>query len=244
MAEDELPLKSLAYECDGVRLEGVLAGDDAEASSRPGILIVHDAWGIGDNVRLRARMLAKLGYVALGADIYGEGRRPAVVAEAQAEVDRFKADPGLLRARALAGLEALSAVAAVDTARLGAIGYCFGGMTVLEMARAGADCAAIVSFHGLLTTARRAAPGAIRARLLVCSGSDDPLVPIEHIADFQKEIGDAGADCETIIYTGAKHSFANPFAGSIPGVEYHPEADRRSWAAMRAVFDDVFQAAR
>lgn len=240
MDEEAPKLRPLPYVCGDDRLTGLLAVDETATSPRPGILIVHDAWGIGENVKMRAQMLAKLGYAALCIDIYGDGIRPSVIAEAQQQVDRFKADPNLLRARAQAGLDALAALPQVDASRLGAIGYCFGGMTVLEMARAGAACGAIVSFHGLLTTSKPAAPGDIRAKLLICTGAEDPLVPMDDISAFQQEIREAGADCQTVIYSGAKHSFANPFTSNNPGLGHHPDADRRSWAAMLALFDEVF----
>lgn len=234
------PLHPLTYACDGVPLSGLLALDEGADRPRPGILIVHDAWGLGENVKMRAQMLAELGYVALCADIYGEGVRPAVIAEAQEQVTKFQADPQLLRARARAGLDTLAAHPQVDPSRLAAIGYCFGGMTVLELARAGAPCRGIVSFHGLLKTTLPARPGTIPAKLLVCTGGEDPLVPIDDVAAFQQEMREADADCQTIIYSGAKHSFANPFASDNPGIGHHPDADRRSWAAMLALFGEVF----
>lgn len=232
-------LHPFPYMCGADHFTGLLAFDEA-ADPRPGILIVHDAWGLAENVKMRAQMLARLGYVALCADIYGAGIRPTVIAQAQEQVDRFRADPASLRARALAALDALAALPQVDDSRLGAIGYCFGGMTVLEMARAGAPCRAIVSFHGLLKTTLPARPGDITAKLLVCTGSEDPLVPIEDVALFQQEMRTAGADCQTIVYNGAKHSFANPYASDNPGMGHHPDADRRSWAAMLGLFGEVF----
>jgi dienelactone hydrolase len=240
MTVTQLSISPLRYRCRDSELTGIVVRPAEPGPPRPAILIVHDAWGIGENVRMRANMLAELGYVALVADIYGGEAKPKVVADAQAQVDKFKADPELLRERALAGLETLGGLEGVDGARLGAIGYCFGGMTVLELARAGADCAATVSFHGLLTTSKPATPGSIRAKLLVCTGAEDPMVPMEHVAAFQEEIRVAEADCQTIIYSGAKHSFANPYASNNPGIAHHPDADRRSWAAMLALFDEAF----
>jgi len=240
MAKPAAELQELSYSCGDTALSGLLAVDPSLDGPRPGILIVHDAWGIADNVRQRAQTLAGLGYVALCADIYGRNVRPSVIEEAQEQVTKFQADPALLRARARAGLDALAARPDVDTAKLGAIGYCFGGMTVLEMARDGAPCRCIVSFHGLLKTGAPARPGAVTAKLLVCTGSEDPLVPMEDIAAFQQEMREAQTDCQTIIYNGAKHSFANPFASNLPGMGHHPDADRRSWAAMLALFAEAF----
>ncbi|MDB5714514.1 MAG: Dienelactone hydrolase-like enzyme [Sphingomonadales bacterium] len=239
--DDQKPqLQQLSYTCRDQPFTGLLAFDEAIVEPRPGILIVHDAWGIADNVKMRAGMLAGLGYVALCADIYGDDECPANIGEAQQQVDKFRADPQLLRDRARAALDALAALPQVDASRLVAIGYCFGGMTVLEMARAGAPCLGIVSFHGLLKTSLPAAVGRIGAKLLVCTGGEDPLAPMDDVAAFQQEMREADADCQTIIYSGAKHSFANPFASDNPGMGHHPDADRRSWAAMLNLFDEVF----
>jgi dienelactone hydrolase len=235
-------LQPLPYACRDEQFTGLLAFDETVDGPRPAILIVHDAWGIADNVKMRAQMLAGLGYVALCADIYGDGQRPADIGQAQQQVDKFRSDPELLRDRARAALDALAALPQVDASKLLAIGYCFGGMTVLEMARAGAPCLGIVSFHGLLRTSLPAAAGGIGAKLLVCTGGEDPLVPIDDVAAFQQEMREADADCQIIIYSGAKHSFANPFASNNPGIGYHPDADRRSWAAMLELFAEVLGA--
>jgi dienelactone hydrolase len=197
---------------------------------------------MGENVKLRSRMLAELGYAALAIDIYGNGIVARSLDEARTQLQKFQADPGLLRERAASGLDALAALAQVDRTHLGAIGYCFGGMTVLEMARGGSECLAVVSFHGTLTTSRPAAPHGIKAKLLVCTGADDPLVPMEHVAAFQQEMRAADADCQMVIYSGAQHGFANPFSSNNPGIAHHPTADRRSWAAMRRHFDEAFGA--
>ncbi len=240
MGEDAQKLHPLSYTCGGTSFSGFLAYDETIDSPRPGILIVHDAWGIADNVKMRAQMLAELGYVALCADIYGDAVRPSSIPEAQGQVDKFRADPELLRARVRAALDTLAAQPQVDANCLAAIGYCFGGMTVLELARTGAPCRCIVSFHGLLKTSRPAQPGAITAKLLVCTGGEDPLVPYEDVVAFQQEMQETKADCQTIIYSGARHSFANPFASNSPGIGHHPDADRRSWAAMLALFAEAF----
>jgi dienelactone hydrolase len=155
-------------------------------------------------------------------------------------MQKFQVDVELLRERAACGLHALAALSRVDSTRLGAIGYCFGGMTVLEMARGGSECLAVVSFHGTLATTKPAAPNAIKSKLLVCAGAEDPLVPMEQVAGFQHEMRAAGADYQIVIYSGAQHGFANPFSGNIPGIAHHPIADRRSWAAMCRHFAEAF----
>jgi dienelactone hydrolase len=238
--EPSVSIEPLQYRAGEVKLSGFVARGDGPVGARPGVVVVHDAWGVGENVKMRARMLAELGFVALVADLYGDGNAPRVVDDARAKVGYFKSNIDVLRRRIIAALEALTAQADVDGARLAAIGYCFGGTTVLELARAGADCAAIVSFHGLLTTSKPATARSVKSKLLVCTGAEDPMVPFEDVAAFQQEMRAAEADCQTIIYSGAQHGFANPFSSKVPGISHNVDADRRSWAAMRAHFAEAF----
>lgn len=240
MPTDAISVGRLQYQASGERFSGFLAAPGKLSGLRPGIVVVHDAWGVGKLVELKAQMLAELGFIALAIDLYGESIKPQSLDECRAQVARFKADPDLLRARALAGLDALKELADVDADRLAVIGFCFGGMAALEMARAGAECAAIVSFHGLLTTSRPAHTGSVKAKILVCTGADDPLVPAADVDAFVREMREAEVDCQTIIYNGAQHSFANPFASSNPGIAHHPSSDRRSWIAMRNHFAEAF----
>jgi dienelactone hydrolase len=241
MTNRTISLQPLHYRC-GTKMTGHVAVDESQSGLRPGILVVHDAWGVGENVKLKARMLAELGYVALAVDIYGDGIAPRTPDEARAQLKSFQENAGLLRERAACGLRALADLPQVDSTRLGAIGYCFGGMTVLEMARGGSECLAVVSFHGTLTTSQPAVAGVIKSKLLVCTGAEDLLVPMEHVAGLQQEMRAARADCQIVIYSGAQHGFANPFSRSLPGIAHHPIADRRSWAAMRRHFDEAFGA--
>ena len=236
-------LEPLRYQCGGGDFTGILAQPTELSGLHPGIIVVHDAWGVGNLVKLKVRMLAELGYIALAVDLYGEGVQPKSLEECGEQLNRFKRDPDLLRARALGGLQTLKSLPNVDARRTAAIGYCFGGMTVLELARAGADCTAIVSFHGLLTTSRPAAPGSVKARLLVCTGADDPMVPAGDVNAFVQEMRDCRADCQIVIYSGAQHSFANPFASDKPGIAHHPLADKRSWIAMRNHLSEAFDSA-
>jgi dienelactone hydrolase len=238
--DHSISINRLPYRADDLQLSGFVARDDRQTGVRPGVVVVHDAWGVGENVKTRARMLAELGFVALVADLYGEGNAPRVIDEARAKVEHFKSNLDDLRRRIIAALDALTGQPGVDRARLGAIGYCFGGTTVLELARTGADCAAVVSFHGLLTTSKPAAVRAIKSKLLVCTGAEDPMVPFEDVAAFLQEMRSAQADCQTIIYSGAQHGFANPFSSKNPGISHNVDADRRSWAAMRAHFAEAF----
>jgi dienelactone hydrolase len=222
-------------------LEGFLAYDDAIQGRRPGVLVIHEWWGLNDYVRSRTRQLAELGYVALAADIYGKGRRAATAAEAGQLAGQFRGDRELLRARARAGLDQLKAHKLVDPQKVAAIGYCFGGTAALELARSGAELAAVVSFHGGLDTPNPADARQIKAKLLVLHGGDDPHVPDEQVLAFEREMRDAGVDWQINIYGGAVHAFSNPAAGSdaARGAAYNQQADRRSWEAMKLFFAET-----
>jgi len=223
---------------------GVLAlPDDAKfPGPRPGVVAVHEAWGLGAQVQRRAKMLADLGYVALAADIFGDRHIPADPPEAFGIIGGFLADRPRLRARAAAAVSALKAHPRCN-GQIAAIGYCFGGSTVLELARSGnPDVKGVVSFHGALDTPAPAQAGQATAKILVCHGAEDPLVPHEHLNGFLGEMATAGADCQTIAYTGAMHSFTNPEAKGelMPGIIYHERTDRRSWKAMQTFLDELF----
>jgi dienelactone hydrolase len=209
---------------------------------RPGIVAVHEAWGLGPQVQRRARMLAELGYVALAADIFGDRHIPADPPEAFGIIGRWLADRPALRQRAGAAVSALKGHPRCS-GEIAAIGYCFGGSTVLELARAGnPDVLGVVSFHGGLETPTPAAPGAVTAKILVCHGAEDELIPHAHLTAFLDEMAGAQADCQTIAYTGARHSFTNPDAdGSLmPTIVHHDRTDRRSWAAMQQFLGELF----
>jgi dienelactone hydrolase len=212
------------------------------AGTRPGILVVHEAPGLDDHAKRRAEMLAELGYIALAADLYGDGVVGNGPQEAMALMTPLSSNAELLRSRLHAGLDALAAVPNVDRQKLGAIGYCFGGMSVLEIARSGAPVLGVVSFHGVLDTHLPAVAGQVKAKMLVCTGSADPLAPADKVAAFEAEMTAAAADWQVIVYGGAKHAFTNPGADNIPlpGFGYSPSADKRSWSAMRSFFDEIF----
>ena len=208
-----------------------------------GVLVVHEAPGLGNNARRRTAMLADLGYHALAADLYGGGRTFGE-REAGTHMDALRGDPRLFRARVQAGVDALAELSDLPPRRCAAIGYCFGGLAVLELARGGAEVAAVVSFHGLLRTVRPAEPGAVRARILACTGAKDPLVPLADVAAFQEEMDAAGADWQLIVYGRALHSFTNPnvAGGYDPRMDYDPSADRQSWAAALLFLGEAFSA--
>jgi dienelactone hydrolase len=225
-------------------LEGYLSYDDAIKGKRPGVLVVHAWMGLDDNARKRADMLASLGYVAFAADIYGKGIRPSSPDEAGKLAGKYKTDRKLLRDRVNAGFDTLLKQPNVDAAKTAAIGFCFGGTTVLELGRSGANVAGIVTFHGGLDSPAPADGKNIKAKLLVLHGAADPHESPTDFAAFHKELADAKVDWQLIEYGGAVHCFTDQRAGTDPtkGCAYDPAADARSWAAMRAFFDEVFAA--
>ena len=209
---------------------------------RPGVVAVHEAWGLGAQVKRRVAMLAELGYVALAADMFGDRLIPADPPEAFKIIGDFAADTTALRARAGAAVTALKGHPACN-GQVAAIGYCFGGRTVLELARAGnPDVLGVVSFHGALDSPAPAEKGKVTASVLVCHGAEDELVPHAHLTAFLDEMAAAQADCQTIAYTGAKHSFTNPEAKGqlMPTIIHHQRTDDRSWRAMQAHLEELF----
>lgn len=236
--------ETLEYEFGGVTFVGELSRPDTGGSARPGILVVHEGTGITDHAKRRARELAERGFVALAADMFGGGSVAPSLVEGRPRMMALRSDLDLLRGRVNAGLSALRARAGVDPKRLGAIGFCFGGLCVLELARSGADVAGVVSFHGILRTDRPAKPGDIRGKVLACHGAADPFVSAEEVATFQKELTEAGVDWHLLVNGGAGHGFTNPSATNlgVPGVAYDANAERRSFAAMRDFFEALFGA--
>ena len=236
--------EKLAYEYGGVTFVGELARPDTQSGARPGILVVHEGTGITDHAKRRARELAERGFVALAADMYGGGNVAPSLAEGRPRMLALRADLDLLRGRVNAGLAALKAQPGVDPERLGAIGFCFGGLCVLELARSGAQVLGVVSFHGILRTDRPARPGDIAGKVLACHGAADPFVSAEELTGFQRELTEAGVDWHVLVNGGAGHGFTNPGATSlgVPGVAYDANAERRSFAAMRDFFDALFGA--
>lgn len=242
-ARGEIVTRTVEYTHDGVRLVGYLAYDDAVEGKRPGVLVVHEWWGLNDYVKRRTRELAEAGYVAFAADIFGDGKAVTTPAEAQQLAGPFYAgDPSLLRDRAGAALDVLRRQEHTDPERLAAVGYCFGGTAVLELARSGADIDLAVCFHGGLDTRAPAEQGAIKARILVLNGAADPMIPYEQRQAFMKEMHDAGADWTLVEYGGAMHAFTNPDAdkAGLPGVAYNRKADERSRAEMLRALEETF----
>lgn len=243
IAAGALKTENVEYKQGNTTLEGCLAYDDSAGTGKsPGVLVVHDWMGMSDYTKQRAEMLARLGYVVLAADIYGKGIRPANRDEAAAQSSIYKKDRVLLRERVNAALDQLKKNPHVDPSRVAAIGYCFGGMTVLELARSGADIAGVVSFHGNLDTPNPGDAKNIKCKVLVLHGADDPNVPPEQVLAFQDEMRKAGVDWQMTAYGGAVHGFTRWDAGSdnSKGVAYNEKADKRSWEAMKTFFAEIF----
>ena len=229
------------YADGNVELRGELYRP-AGCSNGRAVLVVHEADGIGGNVRRRCGLLAELGYTALAADLHGGGQ--VLDGEEMREaVRRFRGDTASIRRRVRAGLEALAASAGTTPDLMAAIGYCFGGYAVLELARSGVPLRAVASFHGLLTTTEPATRGQIVARLAAFTGARDPLVPPEDVAAFQKEMMDAEANWRMSVYGQAFHSFTNRAVDALgdPRMRYDAEADTHSWEGMLGFFDASFR---
>jgi dienelactone hydrolase len=240
----KIKTESVQYKEGDTVLEGYLAYDDSISGKRPGILVCHEYWGLADYPKHRAEMLAQLGYVAFALDIYGKGNLTKTPDEAMKRAKAFYGDRPLLRRRAAAGLEVLKNHPLVDTKRVAAIGYCFGGTTALELARNGADLAGVVTFHGNLSSPTPDDAKNIKGKVLVCTGADDQSVKIEDVAGFEDEMRKAGVDYQINVYGDAVHGFTNPAAASSPkssGYAYNALADKRSWDAMQAFFKEVFK---
>jgi dienelactone hydrolase len=228
------------YDDHDTPLTGVLCRDESASAARPGILLIHGGAGLDEHARGQARRYAALGHVVLAGDMFGDG-----VAGDRDRVIRclttLRDNPALMVRRARAGLAALSRCPGTDR-RAVAIGFCFGGMVALALARAGEPIAGVVSMHGSLATSQRAQPGAVPARMLVCHGALDPHVPPGDVTAFAEEMSAAGADWQLIMYGGAVHGFTHAHArpGALPGVAYDPRADARSFTAASAFLTEIF----
>jgi dienelactone hydrolase len=237
----------ISWNVGDTQFDGYLVWDDAVATPRPGLLMVPNWYGINERALEKASTLAGQDYVILLVDMYGRGVRPANPEQAGQAARAVYADRPQMRARIQAALSQLRGVgtrAPVDPERVGAIGFCFGGATVLELARSGAELDGVVSFHGNLSTPLPAQAGAVRARVLAMNGADDSFVPAEQIAGFEAEMRAAGVDWQFVNFGGAVHCFAEPDedGSAIAGCRYHEPSYRRSLRMMHEFFDEAFAA--
>lgn len=230
------------YQHGDVQLQGYLAYDDAVSAPQPGVLVVHEWWGLNAYTKMRVEKLAGLGYVAFALDMYGDGKTTDDPQVAQQCSGRFHGDVEALRARAQVGLEVLTSNSRVDKQRVAAIGYCFGGTTALELAYSGAPIQGVATFHAGPAIPRPQDFPNIKARLLICHGADDPMIPAQRMDLMVQTLKSAGADWQLIYYSRAKHSFTNPGADArgMEGLSYNADADRRSWQHMLQFFDEMF----
>jgi dienelactone hydrolase len=237
--------QTIEYRSEGQVLKGFLVQDDAIEGKRPAVIVVHEWWGLNDYARYRARKLAQMGYTAFALDMYGDGKSATHPKDAQAFMNSVLSQSGAMKKRFLAAKAVLEQEDSVDAANIAAIGYCFGGHVVLEMARAGVPLKAVGSFHGMLGTQAPAKPGAVTAIVGVYNGADDGMVAQETITAFRAEMDATGADYEFINYPGAKHSFTNPEATALGQqldmpLAYDEAADKDSWARLESLLKKAF----
>lgn len=235
----ELKEATIGYRDGEAELAGLLVWDGSELG-RPGVLVVHGGAGLDDHAKGRARQLAELGLLVFACDMYGRatmGDRERVMSCIQELV----ADRDKIARRAQAGIEVLTSHPLLD-GNVTALGYCFGGRAVLELARSGADLAGAISVHGSLETANPASPGAVKAKMLVCHGAQDPHVPTAQVTGFIEEMNAARVDFQLIVYGGAVHGFTHDVGPQAPGVEHHASSDRRSFQAIKAFLTEIYGA--
>ncbi|TXT21899.1 MAG: dienelactone hydrolase [Gallionellaceae bacterium] len=238
--------KEISYTANGTTLKGWIAWDDAAKGQRPAVLVVHEWWGHNPYARKRANMLAELGYVALAVDMYGDGKQANHPDDAGKFAGEVSKNKPLAKARFEAAMKLLRVQRNVDGGKLAAIGYCFGGSMVLNMAREGADLKGVASFHGGLGTDAPAQPGKVKAQVRVFTGADDKMIPAAQVDGFRQEMEKAGVSYKVVSYPGALHSFTNPDADeyakkfNLP-IAYHAEADKDSWAQLQGFLAEVLK---
>lgn len=242
LSRGEIVKVPVDYRQGDTHLKGLMVFDNSVQTPRPGVLVFPEWWGLNDYPKHRAEQLAQLGYVALAADMYGDGNVTENADDAGKLMNGVKGNLDVLRARAQAAFDLLSKDPHVDPNHIAAIGYCFGGTVALELARGGAPLVGVVSFHGGLDTARPEDAKNIKGKILACTGGDDAFVPPAQVQAFEDEMRQGHVDWQVLVFGGAHHAFTNPAADShhIPNIAYNADADRRSWAAMKAFFDEIF----
>ncbi len=234
--------ESVSYIDGETALTGHVYWDDSIDGKRPGVLVVHEWWGLNDYARQRASMLAELGYVAFAIDMYGDNKVTTHPAQAKEWSKATTANTKAWRQRAMKGLEKLNANALVDGNSIAAVGYCFGGSTVMQLAYAGADLKGVVSFHGSLPVPSREEAKMIKGKVLVAHGNSDAFIPLDRVDAFKAALADAEVAFTFNGYDGARHAFTNPDSGSfgIENLKYDKAADEASWSAMKVLFEKIF----
>ncbi len=246
LGEPKVARKTVEYRAQGVVMKGYLAYDENLKGKRGGVLVVPEWWGLNDYARRRARMLAELGYTALAVDMYGEGKVVTTPEEAGKLSSEAMKNFDVTKDRFMAAVDFLKTQPTVDPNRVAAVGYCFGGGVVLNMARQGADLKGVVSFHGSLNAVKPAHPGSVKAKVLVLTGGADKFVPPEQVEAFKKEMNSAGADFRVDSYPGALHSFTNPDATELGKkfnmpIAYDAKADEGSWSEMKGFLGKILK---
>jgi dienelactone hydrolase len=247
LSQAAVKVQSVDYRQDTTALSGLLIYDSAVgAKKKPGIVIFSDWMGVGDMAREKGEKLARMGFVVFAADVYGKGKNPRDTKEAGSIAAVYKSDRALTRARAQAGLDELRKAAGVDTSRVAAMGYCFGGMVALELARSGAPLKGVAVFHGNLDTPDPTLAKNIKGSIAVFQGAIDPYVPEMQVKNFMDEMNKANVDWRLTYYSGAVHAFTNPKAGNdiSQGAAYNELADKRSWESMKLFYEELFPHAR
>lgn len=241
-AGPDIQTREIPYLEGAAVLKGFMAHDASRPGPRPGVLVVHEWWGHNEHARHQARRLAEAGYVALAVDMYGDGKVTTHPDSANAFMTQAMSDPARLMARFSAAMATLKADPGVDSTRIAAIGYCFGGAIVLSMARGGADLDAVASFHGAIPPAAPIDSGSVKARVLILTGGADPMVPTAQVDAYVGAMQAAGASVEVVTYPTAMHSFTNPRADSVgmQGLKYDAGAEQMSWAALLKMLSEVF----
>lgn len=249
LADAEVKTQTIDYEVNGEPFTGFMAWDDAIEGERPGVLVVHEWWGMNDFTRSRAEALAALGYTAFALDMYGSGKVTDHPDDAKKFMQAAMSDPAAAEARFAAAMGILQEHETVDADRIAAQGYCFGGAVVLTMARKGMDLDGVVSFHGALPAEGETEPGLVKARVLVYTGGNDPFVPPEQVGAFVQVMQKAEVDFKLVSYPGVQHAFTNPGADAIGEehsmpLRYDRHADEDSWEGMKAFYQEVFSGPR
>ncbi len=243
LVEAKVQSKAVPYTYGETSFEGFLAWDDSVKGQRPGILVVHEWWGLNEYARSRAEQLAALGYVAFAVDMYGKGKVTTHPEKASEWAKQTTSNVDEWLGKAQAGLKVLQEDSKVDQARLAAIGYCFGGATVMQLVYGGAPVKGVVSFHGSLPLPRKSQLIHNSAKVLIAHGDADPFLTSDHIQQFKGALDKAGIDWQMTLYGGARHSFTNPSANQfgMKALQYHKQADHRSWMHMKQFFEELFE---